>query len=79
VAIIGLIGGITFVTIAFLWVVMRLVLYNLKADSDVTQAVLSRILDMYKGTILALLLAEFWPGLAHALTQWTITLWNLMP
>jgi len=83
VVIVGLIGGLTAVTIAYVWVTMRLMLYGVKADSaDVAAQYAQLCRSAYRTTVAVfglwlLLEHEIVDGVVHGftdLTAWILTL-----
>ena len=63
------IGGLSIVTIATLWAVVRLTLYELQVEGEIR--LIDRATEIYQLFLLAFLLWLYGPGLA----QWAINVW----
>jgi hypothetical protein len=74
VVLIGVVGGLTLATLGLLFAAVRLTLYEIQSESSVAWAVIQRLLQAYWVFVVAVLLTEFWPGIAH----WMTGVWNLI-
>jgi hypothetical protein len=76
-ALIGLFGTLTVVTVVTLWVLLKAASSQLQADvadveSSVPSVLFEQAVSIFQTIVAATLLAEFWPGLA----AWAYDAWH---
>lgn len=74
-SLVGLVGGLSLVTIAFLWATIRTTLYWVQSGEKQAAAVLDRLWDGYRLFVVAVVYVEVTDGLA----RWLTDVWHLIP
>lgn len=70
-SLLSLIGGLTVITVAFLWARVRLTLYSLQADTDVPVASVDKV---YNTAVFVMVAYTFLDGIVF----WLTSVWNLL-
>lgn len=67
-ALLGMVGAIALVTVAFLWATIRTTLYWLQSGNDTVTGVYQRLWQAYALSLTMVFVVEVWPGLSHWLS-----------
>lgn len=79
-ALIGLVGALTIVTVVTLWVLVKAGTWQLQADvndaeTNAPRVMFHRGITVWKTAVAAVLIYELWPGLS----SWAYDAWHYVP